>query len=252
MHALRDIEYEYRASRIIRTLSAIRMFAISFVTVQGLAAFYLSGVITWKSLIITWLAVGASFVLEREFVHLVLPTKHTGRTGDEEPDQEPAYRPPAPRHRDREAYLVLTLFGFLSFGLYHLLWTYDSGVGLGPGDAPAIAAVAVSAPTLIALGLAAVPRILRAWGARARDTGQGKGAASFGEADVIRAQKEGEAAVLRAQAEMKRAEAEYLRAEKGLDPLPPAQLPPPDQLPALPPGSGNGATPGGAPQLPSA
>ncbi|WP_344572300.1 hypothetical protein [Streptomyces violaceolatus] len=150
---------------------------------------------------------------------------------------------------DREAYLLFTLFGIAVLGLRTFLASVDIA-SLGPSDAPAIMATVAGIPGLVIAVATLTPRWIRAWGAKAKDTGQGSGAAASGQADVIRAQKEGEAAVIRARAELMRAEAEYKRAEMGLEPLPPAQLPQPEQPLALPPARGNDSAPGGAPQLP--
>lgn len=257
---LRESLYEYGLAVARKNISGVRIAAILFLAFVSVPGFYGYGSWSWQVLYLGWLFLGASFMITPPFEHR-FAERWSRRMAEADRDQpapdNPAYandfRTPRvpPRSPDREAYLALTLFAILTFGLWQVLFSVEVA-GLGPADAPAIAALAVSGPTLIALGIAAVPRLLRAWGAKAKDTGQGNGAASTGEAAVIRAEKEGEAAVLRAQAELKRAEAEYLRAEKGLDPLPAPQLPPPDQPPALPPGSGNGASPTGTPQLPSA
>ncbi|WPP32259.1 hypothetical protein [Streptomyces sp. CL7] len=137
-----------------------------------------------------------------------------------------------------------------TWGLSRVLEQADV-LGLGPSDAPAVIAAVTGIPALIAAAIAAGPRFIRAWGARARDTGEGQGAAASGEAGivrarregdaaVIRAEKEGEAARIRAEAELLRAKAELKRAEMGLDPLPAPQILPPDQPLMLPPGSTNG------------
>jgi hypothetical protein len=133
-------------------------------------------------------------------------------------------------------YLIVAL-GFLAlFGTRSLLGHIDTHTRLGPDQAPGVIAAAVGLPGLVTAVVMVVPRVLRAWGAKVKDEGTGS-------ADVIRAEKEGEAAIIRAQAELRRAHAEVLRAEKGLDPLPPPALPQaPDGPPALPPASSNGSS----------
>ncbi|MEU5323447.1 hypothetical protein AB0G67_42855 [Streptomyces sp. NPDC021056] len=99
----------------------------------------------------------------------------------------------------------------------------------------------VGLPALVTTVIVIVPRVIRAWGAKLTAEGERESAAADGRAAVIRAEREGEAAVLRAKAELRRAEAEFLRAEKGLAPLPPA--PQPGETAALSPSSSNGNTP---------
>ncbi|MFB6772818.1 hypothetical protein [Streptomyces sp. NPDC056337] len=135
------------------------------------------------------------------------------------------------------AYLIVAL-GFLAlFGTRSLLGNIDTHTGLGPDQAPGVIAAAVGLPGLVTAIVMVTPRVLRAWGAKVKDEGSGS-------ADVIRAEKEGEAAIILAQAELRKADAEFLRAEKGLDPLPPRALSQaPDEPPALPPASSNGNNP---------
>ncbi|MFJ4632081.1 hypothetical protein [Streptomyces sp. NPDC088847] len=119
-------------------------------------------------------------------------------------------------------YLLVTLAVLALFGTRALLSHIDTRTGFGPDQAPAVVATAVGLPGLVTLVIAAVPRIIRAWGAKSKDAGEGDASGATGRAAVIRAEKEGEAAILLARAELRRADAEYLRAQKGLDPLPPA------------------------------
>ncbi|MGA5552737.1 hypothetical protein [Streptomyces pseudogriseolus] len=141
--------------------------------------------------------------------------------------------------------LLIVLFA-TTWGVRHLLGKVDV-LGLGPADAPAVVAAVTGISALVAAAVAAGPRFIRAWGARAKDSGEGQGAAATGEAEVIRAKAEGDAARIRAEAELLRAKAEMKRAEMGLPPLPAPQILPPDQPLALPPGSTNGNTPDPAP-----
>ncbi|MFF1320079.1 hypothetical protein ACFVZZ_11745 [Streptomyces chartreusis] len=135
---------------------------------------------------------------------------------------------------DLEIYLLCTFLGVSIVSMRGLLEGLDSRAGIGPADAPAIVGAVASVPALIALAVGVVPRVIRAWGSKAKDTGEGDGAAAAGRADIIRAEKEGEAAVIRARAELVRAEAEMKRAELGLEPLPPTYVQsPPDTPPAL-------------------
>ncbi|MFF1713189.1 hypothetical protein [Streptomyces sp. NPDC058268] len=278
MYAPRESLYEYELGALRRRVSALRLTVILLLAVNATASFYNLPAEIWQTLLYVWvwLLIAASFAVGPEFERRLAEIRATrtevkirarrakaayratrpeaefGERGQGDPDYA-KYRhlPRVPtRAPDREAFVVLTLLALLTLGLRRLLSSVDVA-NLGPTDAPAIAAVAVSAPTLIALGIAAVPRLLRAWGAKQKDTGQGSGAAATGQAALIRAEKEGEAAVLKARAELKRAEAEYLRAQKGLDPLPPAQHPTPDQPPALPPtGNASAPAPDETPHLP--
>jgi hypothetical protein len=149
---------------------------------------------------------------------------------------------------DLEVYLLLSLLAIAHYGIENLLlraWFQSHyGLGFGPGSASAITAAAIGLPGLIAAVITIVPRVIRAWGAKAKDTGEGDGAASTGRADIIRAEKEGEAAIIRAQAELTRAQAEMKRAELGLEPLPPTYiLSPPEVPPALGGPTSNGGPP---------
>jgi hypothetical protein len=143
---------------------------------------------------------------------------------------------PVQRLRDWEVYLLLSFLGLSLFGLRNVLTSLSSAAGLGPADTPSILSTAVGIPALITAAIVVIPHIVRAWGAQARDE-------RAGDADVIRAEKEGQAAIIRAQAELRRADAEFLRAEKGLEPLP-APPPSPDILPAVPAPGANGDGPG--------
>ncbi|MEV8321075.1 hypothetical protein AB0Q95_43690 [Streptomyces sp. NPDC059900] len=282
--------YAHGLAVVRRVFSAVRMLVILSLVLVAVSARDSGEPWVWKLLLGAWFVLGASFFVSPDVEHAFAAwwTRRRRRADgsldssasatDRRALQDPT------RFPDREAYLVVTLLAVLLAGLRGVLSSVD-GAGFGVVDAPAIAAVVVSAPSLVALGFAFIPKVLRAWGAKEKDTGEGSGAASTGqaavtraqlegdalvaraeregeaaivrarlegEAGVVRAEKEGEAALLLARAELRRADAEHLRAEKGLDPLPPAQLPAPDQLPALPPANGNGSAPAGTPQLPSA
>ncbi|WP_189220154.1 MULTISPECIES: hypothetical protein [Streptomyces] len=242
---------EYARAVARREVSALRL---TFMVIVG--AVVLTAVRTDRDQLalyaaFVWLAVGTlDFgVRERRAARIADLTRIEGRRVGRDP-YELVREEVVHRYPDREVYLLLTLAGLSYVGLKSLLSSVHVA-GLSPADAPAILTTAVSLPGLIVAVSVMIPRVLRAWGAKEKDAGQGRGAASSGRADIIRAEKEGEAAVLRARAELRRADAEYKRAEMGLAPLPPAQLPPPDEPPELPPASGNGAAAGGTPQPPS-
>ncbi|MFG2985714.1 hypothetical protein ACGFYQ_31405 [Streptomyces sp. NPDC048258] len=143
------------------------------------------------------------------------------------------------------------------YGMRNVLGIYKTSGHLGPQDAPDIlvAGGALSA-FLTAISLA-VSRVLRADGAQRHARGQGAQAEHEGRAAEIRAEFEGRAAetkaefegralVIMAEAVRRRADAEYLRAEKGIEPLP-VQDPDSSGLPAIGPAPGpNGASPGSA------
>lgn len=63
------------------------------------------------------------------------------------------------------AWLVVTFLGFALFGLRDVLAHADAP-GLGPDQAPAIIGTLVGLPGLVAAVLVAVPKVLRAWGAK--------------------------------------------------------------------------------------
>lgn len=159
------------------------------------------------------------------------------------------------------------------YGMRNVLGIYEISGRLAPQDAPDIlvAGGALSA-FLTAISLA-VSRVLRADGAQRHASGQGAQAEHEGRAQEIRAEYEGraaqtkaeyegqaavtkaeyegQAAVARADAARRRAEAEYLRAEKGIDPLP-VQGPDSSGPPAIGPAPGPNGAPGSAPPaLPS-
>jgi len=115
-----------------------------------------------------------------------------------------------------QLYVLISLAGLAWYGVRGVIEAFDARTSLSPADAPAIVASVVGLPALLTAVVAVVPRVIRAWGAQKQTSG------------------EGEAAVIRAKAELRRADAEYLRAEKGLAPLnsasdgPPALEPTPD------------------------
>ncbi|MGR4878271.1 hypothetical protein ACIPUC_02385 [Streptomyces sp. LARHCF249] len=160
---------------------------------------------------------------------------------------------------DRTIVQLVALSALLAwYGIRNVLGIYETSGRLGPQDAPdlLVAGGALSA-FLTAVSLA-VSRVLRADGAQRRARGQGAQAEHEGRAAAIRAELEGRAAqaraeyegraaVIMAEAVRRRAEAEYLRAEKGIEPLP-GQGPDPSGPPAIGPAPGpNGAPPGSAP-----
>lgn len=89
------------------------------------------------------------------------------------------------------------------YSLRNLLRSSSAAGHLGPENAGDILQALTGTAVLITACGLATARVLRAVGARRRSGG------------------EGEAAVILAQAELRRAEAEYLRAKKGLPALPP-------------------------------
>jgi hypothetical protein len=102
----------------------------------------------------------------------------------------------------RLAVLVIVVW-LTERSLRNILQTYSTTGHLGPGHAnDIIVAMSGTAALITAVGLA-VARILGTEGGRRRNSA------------------EGEAAVILAKAELRRADAEYLRAKKGLPPLPP-------------------------------
>lgn len=134
-----------------------------------------------------------------------------------------------------EAYWLITFLALGLWGLKAVLASLDTHGRLGPSDAPAIVSAAVGLPALIVAVIAAVPRIIRAMGAKARDMGARQASEQEGQAAVLRAQLEGQAAIIRAQAEMRRAEAEYLRVQRGWYELPPAPESPQGDVPSARP-----------------
>ncbi|MFE6178226.1 hypothetical protein [Streptomyces sp. NPDC056464] len=156
------------------------------------------------------------------------------------------------------------------YALRNVLDTYQTRGSVGPTDAGDII-VALGGGSAIATGVAVfVVRLMRGYGTMRKESGagaesRGKGAESRGkgdaeliranaEADKIRA--EGEAIVIkanaeadairsRARAEERRADADYLRAERGVE-LPPS----PDAPPAIGPAPNANGSPG-IPSLPA-
>ncbi|MFI0998459.1 hypothetical protein ACIP10_07140 [Streptomyces galbus] len=232
-----------------RAVSEVRLTAVFLLAGIGLAL-YQDPIWPWTvpAFTLAWATLGtlmwspkpSSFERRRASrLQLMAEAARVGRRADSLRWDQPVWRFP-----DREAYLVFTFLGLSLFGLRAVLGRLDASSGLGPADAPAIVSTAVGIPALIAVVIAVIPRTIRAWGAKAKDTGMGGGAQATGRADIIRAEKEGEAAVIRANAELVRAQAELKRAELGLEPLPAAPtVPEPGTPTALPSTTNNGNGP---------
>ncbi|MET9462896.1 hypothetical protein ABZY05_49375 [Streptomyces canus] len=250
-----DEEMHDRAQEVARRrASLLRLQIVGVLSAFGVAI-YVGQPRPWALpwlLLGPWLVLGCAMYMplsernRREALHIASDflREHEGRARlqalGQLPPSVPRYLTLPARVPDREMYWLCTFLGLSLFGVRALLASLDTHSGLSPSDAPAIVGAAVGLPGLIAAAVAAAPRIIRAWGAKARDTGAGHGASAAGQAELIRAEKEGEAAILRAKAELKRAEAELKRAEAGLDPLPPMLPMAPDGSSPLPAPNSNG------------
>ncbi|MFG2556998.1 hypothetical protein [Streptomyces sp. NPDC048581] len=244
MHNGEPTTYDYALAVVRRGTSQIRFTAIVILSGFGWDA-YADPIWSWTPSVVlyTWLVLGVvtfrarqPTAYERRWASELVKkweneAKLAERKGVGTPLAERTKGRLAQRLRDWEVYLLCTFLGLSLFGLRDVLTSLDSPVGLGPADTPAIVSTAIGIPALITAAILVIPHIVRAWGAQARDE-------RAGDADVIRAEKEGQAAIIRAQAELRRADAEFLRAEKGLEPLP--APPPPDNLPAVPAPGANG------------
>ncbi|MFG2368860.1 hypothetical protein ACGFY3_45945 [Streptomyces mirabilis] len=143
------------------------------------------------------------------------------------------------------------------YGLKNVLDAYLTRGSLGPTEAPDIVIVLSGASAIVTAVSLAVSRIFRAVGMKNKESGAGAQSEANGRAAEIRAQAEGEAVIIRAKAELRRAEAEFLRAQKGLDPLLPANSNPdgPAAIGPAPSPNGNSGSPavppgGSAPDSP--
>ncbi|MDC2958203.1 hypothetical protein PO587_27555 [Streptomyces gilvifuscus] len=110
-------------------------------------------------------------------------------------------------------YCLVSLSALALYGTRDLL--AHRHLGIGPEQAPAIIATVTGLPGLLLAVLMVIPRVIRAWGAASKDTDTG------------------EAAKIRAWAELRRAEAAILLAQQGITSLP--APPPPGDADELPP-----------------
>ncbi|MEU8951073.1 hypothetical protein [Streptomyces sp. NPDC048489] len=109
----------------------------------------------------------------------------------------------APTMPITQIYLGLTFLAAALYGTRGVLASLESNSRLEPSDAPALVSSAVGIP-IITVVIFAAPQVIRAWGEKSRSKNQG------------------EAAVILAQAQLRRADAEFRRAELGIAPLPPS------------------------------
>ncbi|WP_434587430.1 hypothetical protein [Streptomyces sp. A5-4] len=200
----------------------------------------------------------------------------SGRRNRGTAEQATDRRPPVLSRTNVQVIIVSVVLSW--FATRNALTVYEASGHLGPQDAPDILLAGAALSALLTAISLAVSRVLRADGAQRRAWGEGAQAEQEGRAAEIRAEfegraaqvkaehegraaeakaeHEGRAAVIMAEAAHRRADAEYLRAEKGIDPLPvqgsefsvpPAIGPAPGAngvsgapTPDLPPGSADG------------
>ncbi|MGV9237862.1 hypothetical protein [Streptomyces nigra] len=232
--------------------SRVRLYVILLVTAMAIATLRAADTdagpyIPWLGipLVVVWAVIGWSFTgrFEERGARQWLGNPTFPMTGD--------IRVNPRRHPDREAYLLITLLAVSLLSVRWLLSRLDVA-GLGPADAAPIVGAITGAPAVIIAAGYMAAKLIQAWGGKAKETGEGSGAAASGSAEVVRANAEGEAQlirakadaeaqVLRAKAQLMRAQAEMKRAELGLEPLPAPQIPSADGPLGLPPASDNGS-----------